>query len=93
MNPTKSTDDHEIKTWLALGIKSKKKGGGKKKKGHLSLVQYIYLCNVIVSLLVSQIVTSKNTYYFMCYRKKDAQENLADDTRNGVASIHTSQGW
>ena len=56
LNPTNSTDDHEIKTWLALGIKSKKKGGGKKKKGHLSLAQYIYLCNIIVSLLVSQIV-------------------------------------
>ncbi|XP_020241277.1 ERBB-3 BINDING PROTEIN 1 isoform X2 [Asparagus officinalis] len=26
-------DDPEIKAWLALGIKTKKKGGGKKKKG------------------------------------------------------------
>ncbi|CAK9150402.1 unnamed protein product [Ilex paraguariensis] len=30
---TKSVDDPEIKAWLALGTKSKKKGGGKKKKG------------------------------------------------------------
>uniref|UniRef100_A0A2N9IBI1 Peptidase M24 domain-containing protein n=1 Tax=Fagus sylvatica TaxID=28930 RepID=A0A2N9IBI1_FAGSY len=34
LQPTKSIDnDPEIKTWLALGIKTKKKGGGKKKKG------------------------------------------------------------
>ena len=48
-----------------------KKGGGKKKKCHFTLAQYIYLCNVIVSLFVSQIVASKNTYYFICYRKKE----------------------
>ncbi|GMH23001.1 hypothetical protein Nepgr_024844 [Nepenthes gracilis] len=30
---TKTTDDPEIKAWLALGTKTKKKGGGKKKKG------------------------------------------------------------
>lgn len=30
---TKQVEDPEIKAWLALGIKSKKKGGGKKKKG------------------------------------------------------------
>lgn len=30
---TKTIDDPEIKAWLALGIKTKKKGGGKKKKG------------------------------------------------------------
>ena len=56
LNPSKATDDHEIKTFLALRINSKKKWGGKKKKGHISLAQYIYVCNVIVSLLVSQIV-------------------------------------
>ncbi|XP_057953658.1 ERBB-3 BINDING PROTEIN 1 [Malania oleifera] len=34
LQPTKTTDDDpEIKSWLALGIKTKKKGGGKKKKG------------------------------------------------------------
>lgn len=32
LQPTKTIDDPEIKAWLALGIKSKKKGGGKKKK-------------------------------------------------------------
>ena len=32
--PTVSIEDNaEIKGWLALGTKSKKKGGGKKKKG------------------------------------------------------------
>lgn len=30
---TKVPEDPEIKAWLALGTKSKKKGGGKKKKG------------------------------------------------------------
>lgn len=34
LQPTKSVDDNtEIKAWLALGTKTKKKGGGKKKKG------------------------------------------------------------
>nr|DAD28059.1 TPA_asm: hypothetical protein HUJ06_029527 [Nelumbo nucifera] len=34
LQPTKKIDDDpEIKAWLALGTKTKKKGGGKKKKG------------------------------------------------------------
>ena len=33
LQPTKTIDDPEIKAWLALGTKTKKKGGGKKKKG------------------------------------------------------------
>ncbi|KAI4374208.1 hypothetical protein MLD38_012225 [Melastoma candidum] len=33
LNPTKTIDDPEIKAWLALGTKTKRKGGGKKKKG------------------------------------------------------------
>ncbi|KAF9597987.1 hypothetical protein IFM89_026611 [Coptis chinensis] len=33
LQPTKAVDDPEIKAWLALGTKTKKKGGGKKKKG------------------------------------------------------------
>ncbi|KAK1283297.1 Methionine aminopeptidase 2A [Acorus calamus] len=34
LRPTKTIDDDpEIKAWLALGTKTKKKGGGKKKKG------------------------------------------------------------
>lgn len=34
LQPTKSVDNEpEIKAWLALGTKTKKKGGGKKKKG------------------------------------------------------------
>ncbi|KAJ8511426.1 hypothetical protein OPV22_001860 [Ensete ventricosum] len=34
LQPTKTIDDNpEIKAWLALGTKTKKKGGGKKKKG------------------------------------------------------------
>lgn len=37
LQSTKGIDnDPEIKTWLALGIKTKKKGGGKKKKGKKS---------------------------------------------------------
>ncbi|KAE8658658.1 ERBB-3 BINDING PROTEIN 1 [Hibiscus syriacus] len=31
LQPTKTIDDPEIKAWLALGTKTKKKGGGKKK--------------------------------------------------------------
>ncbi|XP_022982793.1 ERBB-3 BINDING PROTEIN 1-like [Cucurbita maxima] len=33
LQPTKTIEDPEIKAWLALGTKTKKKGGGKKKKG------------------------------------------------------------
>jgi len=33
LQPTKAIEDPEIKAWLALGTKTKKKGGGKKKKG------------------------------------------------------------
>ncbi|MFS7945578.1 putative methionyl aminopeptidase [Helianthus anomalus] len=33
LQPTKTVDDPEIKGWLSLPVKSKKKGGGKKKKG------------------------------------------------------------
>ncbi|XP_039013260.1 uncharacterized protein LOC120142840 isoform X1 [Hibiscus syriacus] len=33
LQPTKAIDDPEIKAWLALGTKTEKKGGGKKKKG------------------------------------------------------------
>nr|XP_043636989.1 ERBB-3 BINDING PROTEIN 1-like [Erigeron canadensis] len=33
LQTTKTVDDPEIKAWLALPVKSKKKGGGKKKKG------------------------------------------------------------
>jgi len=37
LQPTKTIDDPEIKAWLALGTKTKKKGGGKKKKGRLGI--------------------------------------------------------
>ncbi|GAB2295988.1 ERBB-3 BINDING PROTEIN 1 [Dionaea muscipula] len=33
LQPTKVVDDPEIKAWLALGTRTKKKGGGRKKKG------------------------------------------------------------
>lgn len=33
LQPTKPLEDAEVKGWLALGTKAKKKGGGKKKKG------------------------------------------------------------
>lgn len=33
LQPTKTVDDPEIKAWLSLPTKTKKKGGGKKKKG------------------------------------------------------------
>jgi len=33
LQPTKTVEDPEIKAWLSLPIKMKKKGGGKKKKG------------------------------------------------------------
>lgn len=39
LQPTKTIDDPEIKAWLALGTKTKKKGGGKKKKGKNSDIE------------------------------------------------------
>ncbi|KAL8102149.1 ERBB-3 BINDING PROTEIN 1 [Apium graveolens] len=39
LEPTKTIDDPEIKAWLALGTKTKKKGGGKKKKGKKDKVE------------------------------------------------------
>jgi hypothetical protein len=47
LKPTKSIEDNaEIKAWLALGTKSKKKGGGKKKKGlsHVHSTQCSLFC-------------------------------------------------
>ena len=37
INCSKVVDDPEIKAWLALATKAKKKGGGKKKKGIISI--------------------------------------------------------
>lgn len=37
LQPTKTVDDPEIKAWLSLPVKSKKKGGGKKKKGEFHI--------------------------------------------------------
>jgi len=48
LQPTKSIEDNaEIKAWLALGTKSKKKGGGKKKKGlsHVHSTQCSLFCH------------------------------------------------
>ena len=45
LKPTKTVDsDPEIKAWLSLPIKTKKKGGGKKKTGKLkqNLVELLY---------------------------------------------------
>jgi len=48
---TKTVDDPEIKAWLALGTKTKKKGGGKKKKGRLGRVLCCYIIPCVVSFL------------------------------------------
>ena len=53
-----------------------KEGGGKKNKGDFSLAQYIYLSNVIVSLLVSQIVASKKYLLFYLLSKKKMLKNI-----------------
>lgn len=47
LQPTKTIDDPEIKSWLALGTKTKKKGGGKKKKGKLELFKLKKVKNMI----------------------------------------------
>ena len=40
IQPSKVPEDPEIKAWLAMGTKAKKKGGGKKKKGNDSLLTW-----------------------------------------------------
>ena len=52
LQPTKTIDDPEIKAWLALGTKTKKKGGGKKKKG---------MCLIMTEELVSTLETTHLT--------------------------------
>lgn len=57
LQPTKTVDDPEIKSWLALGIKTKKKGGGKKKKGEdikltQNLVCILKLLSTVNKLLI-----------------------------------------
>lgn len=62
LQPTKSVDNEpEIKAWLALGTKTKKKGGGKKKKGNLNEQSKGYNLTSIAYLLICINV------YFMYY--------------------------
>ncbi|URD78328.1 Proliferation-associated protein 2G4 [Musa troglodytarum] len=50
LQPTKTIDDNpEIKAWLALGTKTKKKGGGKKKKGRAQIAPIVTLLEVAVT--------------------------------------------
>ena len=45
---SKVLEDPEIKTWLAMGTKSKKKGGGKKKKGEGYNFRTIFVAHCLV---------------------------------------------
>lgn len=61
LQPTKTVDDPEIKAWLSLGTKAKKKGGGKKKKGKFEIIafqplqwfvnRYVFLINAFCKFL------------------------------------------
>lgn len=47
LKPTKTIEhDPEIKAWLALGTKTKKKGGGKKKKGLFECIFHVVTCHI-----------------------------------------------
>lgn len=53
LQPTKSIeDDQEIKAWLSLATKTKKKGGGKKKKGIVSDNPFCFLIFVFENELL-----------------------------------------
>lgn len=65
LQPTKTIEDPEIKAWLALGTKSKKKGGGKKKKGELDS-----LLLKPMSLHFSKLTNSK-----LSFTKKNEMDN------------------
>ncbi|CAN6463235.1 unnamed protein product [Victoria cruziana] len=54
LQPTKSIeDDQEIKAWLSLATKTKKKGGGKKKKGIVSDNPFCFLIFVFENELLN----------------------------------------
>ena len=76
LNPTKAIGDHEIKTWLALGIKSKKKWVERKRKV-VSLQDNIFT-HVMLQLVCwcLKLQHQKNTYYFLCYRKKGCSRQM-----------------
>lgn len=64
LEPTKTIDDPEIKAWLALGTKTKKKGGGKKKKGILALTKDRIAPHEI-ALVLHTFLFSKDTPYLL----------------------------
>lgn len=55
LQATKTIDDPDIKAWLALGTKTKKKGGGKKKKGrlkqHVAIILFLVLHHLHMNCL------------------------------------------
>jgi hypothetical protein len=53
LQPTKVPEDPEIKAWLAMATKAKKKGGGKKKKGAHFTLKYFALLGAGLLLFVS----------------------------------------
>jgi hypothetical protein len=52
LQPSKVPEDPEIKAWLAMATKAKKKGGGKKKKGAHFTLKYFVLLGAALLLFV-----------------------------------------
>lgn len=86
LQPTKVIDDPEIKAWLSLGTKTKKKGGGKKKKGqHFRNLLFVF---IISSKLA---YTLLSVTLFILTGKKAEKSDLSadaepmDEATNGSA--------
>lgn len=100
LQPTKTIDDPEIKAWLALGIKTKKKGGGKKKKGkpkdHVVMLWCLIICFpqcmkfcIICIYHMQQIFCLIMMFGVVCTAKKEdkAEESVEaqpQDSTNGA---------
>jgi len=79
LQPTKAIDDPDIKAWLTLGTKTKKKGGGKKKKGRgviQCFASFIYVIEKnkiypykVSVFLVLNDLTNNNAWLFAQVRK------------------------
>jgi hypothetical protein len=69
LQPTKTIDDPEIKAWLALGTKTKKKGGGKKKKGRLGIdyVAFVLSCCFSIHAYFCSIMSLLYLFFFLFY--------------------------
>lgn len=89
LQPTKTIDDPEIKAWLALGTKTKKKGGGKKKKGMDHVMMPCFVVSYHMLSTTTQILLNQWSFGVVCIGKKEdkadeSAEAAPQDSTNGA---------